>query len=286
MQRKVGTTMINLDGKTALVTGGGVGMGRAIAEAFGSFGVRVAIAEIDPARAAQAKEALDAAGVENLVETADVRDAEQIAALAAKIEARFGGLDILVNNVGDFMGIVGPFATSTPEQWDTLYQVNLKQIFIVTHAMLPLLKKSGRGGSIINVSSIEAFRGIPGGVIYGAFKAGITGFTQSLAVELGPDHIRVNTIAPETTDTPQVQVTNWTAPQYRDHTERWIPLGRFGVPQDAAGCAIFLASDLSAWVTGTTIHMDGGALAAAGWYRTPAGQWTNMPVIADKGLIF
>ncbi len=220
-----------------------------------------------------------------------MRDAGQVAALAGKIADRFGGLDILVNNVGDFMGIVGPFANSTPEQWDILYQVNLKHMFIVTHAMLPLMRKSSadssrRGGSIINVSSIEGFRGIPGGVVYGAFKAAITGFTQSLAVELGPEGIRVNTIAPETTDTEQVQVTNWTNPKYRDHTERWIPLGRFGVPRDAAGCAIFLASDLSAWVTGTTIHMDGGALAAAGWYRTPAGQWTNMPVIADKGLIF
>jgi NAD(P)-dependent dehydrogenase (short-subunit alcohol dehydrogenase family) len=283
--------MLNLGGKIALVTGGGAGMGRAIAEAFGGQRVRVIVAEIDPARAEAVRVALDDAKVDNLVEVVDVRDAGQVAALAGKIADRFGGLDILVNNVGDFMGIVGPFANSTPEQWDILYQVNLKHMFIVTHAMLPLMRKSSadssrRGGSIINVSSIEGFRGIPGGVVYGAFKAAITGFTQSLAVELGPEGIRVNTIAPETTDTEQVQVTNWTNPKYRDHTERWIPLGRFGVPRDAAGCAIFLASDLSAWVTGTTIHMDGGALAAAGWYRTPAGQWTNMPVIADKGLIF
>jgi 3-oxoacyl-[acyl-carrier protein] reductase len=278
--------MFNLEGKTALVTGGGAGMGRAIAESFGAYGMRVVVAEIDPARAETVRATLDEAKVDNLVETVDVRDRGQVASLTKKIEARFGGLDILVNNVGDFMGIVGPFAISTEEQWDTLYQVNLKHIFIVTHAMLPLMRKSGAGGSIINVSSIEAFRGIPGGVIYGAFKAAITGFTQSLAVELGPEGIRVNTIAPETTDTEQVQVTAWTNPKYRDHTERWIPLGRFGVPKDAAGCAVFLASDLSAWVTGTTIHMDGGALAAAGWYRTPAGQWTNMPVIADKGLIF
>jgi NAD(P)-dependent dehydrogenase (short-subunit alcohol dehydrogenase family) len=278
--------MINLKGKTALVTGGGAGMGRAIAEAFGMYGVRVVIAEIDAARAETVRHTLEGEGIEALVEVVDVREKKQVLTLAEKIDARYGGLDILVNNVGDFMGIVGPFATSTEEQWDTLYQVNLKQIFTVTHAMLPLMRKSGHGGSIINVSSIEGFRGIPGGVIYGAFKAGITGFTQSLAVELGPEHIRVNTIAPETTDTEQVQVTKWTNPKYRSHTERWIPLGRFGVPQDAAGCAIFLASDLSAWVTGTTIHMDGGALAAAGWYRTPEGQWTNMPVIADKGLIF
>ncbi len=278
--------MINLEGKTALVTGGGAGMGRAIAEAFGAYGVKVAVAEIKKERADAVRKVLDDAKVDNLVEVVDVRDTAQVAALAKKVEAKFGGLDILVNNVGDFMGIVGTFADSTEDQWDTLYQVNLKQIFVVTHAMLPLMRKSGNGGSIINVSSIEAFRGIPGGVVYGAYKAGITGFTQSLAVELGPEGIRVNTIAPETTDTEQVQVTNWTNPKYMDHTERWIPLGRFGVPKDAAGCAVFLASDLSGWVTGTTIHMDGGALAAAGWYRTPKGQWTNMPVIADKGLIF
>ena len=278
--------MINLEGKTALVTGGGAGMGRAIAEAFGAYGVKVAVAEIKQERADAVRKVLDEAKVDNLVDVVDVRDTAQVAALAKKVEAKFGGLDILVNNVGDFMGIVGTFADSTEDQWDTLYQVNLKQIFVVTHAMLPLMRKSGNGGSIINVSSIEAFRGIPGGVVYGAYKAGITGFTQSLAVELGPEGIRVNTIAPETTDTEQVQVTNWTNPKYMDHTERWIPLGRFGVPKDAAGCAVFLASDLSGWVTGTTIHMDGGALAAAGWYRTPKGQWTNMPVIADKGLIF
>jgi NAD(P)-dependent dehydrogenase (short-subunit alcohol dehydrogenase family) len=278
--------MINLEGKAALVTGGGAGMGRAIAEAFGAYGMKVVVAEINPDRAASVDKALTDGEVDHLVEVVDVRDRAQVAALAEKIDGRYGGLDVLVNNVGDFMGIVGPFAKSTEAQWDTLYQVNLKQIFIVTHAMLPLLRRSGNGGSIINVSSIEGFRGIPGGVVYGAFKAAITGFTQSLAVELGPDGIRVNTIAPETTDTEQVQVTNWTNPKYMDHTERWIPLGRFGVPKDAAGCAVFLASDLSAWVTGTTVHMDGGALAAAGWYRTPAGQWTNMPVIADKGLIF
>lgn len=278
--------MLNLEGKTALVTGGGAGMGRAIAETFGKFGMRVAIAEINPDRAASVKAALDEAKVENLVEVLDVRDSAAVKDLAGKIEAKFGTLDVLVNNVGDFLGIVGTFADSTEEDWERLYQINLKHIFIVTHAMLPLMKTSGNGGSIINVSSIEGFRGIPGGVVYGAYKAGVTGFTQSLAVELGPDGIRVNTIAPETTDTEQVQITNWTKPEYKDHTKRWIPLGRFGVPSDAAGCAVFLASDLSAWVSGTTIHMDGGALAAAGWYRTPNGRWTNLPVITDQGLIF
>jgi len=277
--------MINLEGKTALVTGGGAGMGRAIAEAFGAYGMKVVVAEISPERAEAVGKALTEGEVDHLVEVADVRDKAQIEALSAKIEDRYGRLDVLVNNVGDFLGVSGPFAKSTEEQWDMLYQINLKQIFLVTRTMLPLMRKAGNG-SIINVSSIEGFRGIPNNVVYGSFKAAITGFTQSLAVELGPEGIRVNTIAPETTDTEQVKVTKWTNPKYADHTERWIPLGRFGVPKDAAGCAVFLASDLSAWVSGTTVHMDGGALAAAGWYRTPAGQWTNMPVIADKGLLF
>ena len=278
--------MINLEGKTALVTGGGAGMGRAIAEAFGAHGMKVIVAEIKPEWADAVGKALTEAKVDHLVEVVDVRDKAQVQALSGKIEARYGGLDVLVNNVGDFLGVSGPFAKSTEEQWDMLYQINLKQMFLVTRTMLPLMRKSGNGGSIINVSSIEGFRGIPNNVVYGSFKAAITGFTQSLAVELGPEGIRVNTIAPETTDTEQVKVTKWTNPKYMDHTERWIPLGRFGVPKDAAGCAVFLASDLSAWVSGTTVHMDGGALAAAGWYRTPAGQWTNMPVIADKGLLF
>ena len=276
--------MINLEGKTALVTGGGAGMGRAIAEAFGAYGVKVAIAEIDRDRAASVRKTLDEAKVDNLVEVVDVREKAQVAALAGKIDTRFGGLDILVNNVGDFMGIVGPFATSTEEQWDTLYQVNLKQIFTVTHAMLPLLRRAGNGGSIINVSSIEGFRGIPGGVVYGAFKAGITGFTQSLAVELGPENIRVNAIAPETTNTEQVKATSRVPAANKEHLARWFPIGRFGEPQDSAGAAVFLASEvLSGWVSGTTIHVDGGALAAGSWLQLGDGAWTHLPVIDRDG---
>src|ERR1700722_3602572 len=141
--------MINLEGKTALVTGGGAGMGRAIAEAFGAYGMKVVIAEIKPEWAEAVGEALTEAKVDHLIEVADVRDRAQVEALAGKIESRYGGLDILVNNVGDFLGVSGPFANSTEEQWDRLYQINLKQIFLVTSTMLPLMRKSGNGGSII-----------------------------------------------------------------------------------------------------------------------------------------
>jgi NAD(P)-dependent dehydrogenase (short-subunit alcohol dehydrogenase family) len=112
----------------------------------------------------------------------------------------------------------------------------------------------------------------------------VTGFTMSLALELGPDGIRVNAVAPETTDSAQVPLDRMIHESQRHHIPRWIPLGRFGRPEDIAGCVLFLASPLAAWVSGTVVHADGGALAAAGWYRDDRGAWTNMPVIKGNSL--
>jgi NAD(P)-dependent dehydrogenase (short-subunit alcohol dehydrogenase family) len=276
--------MLNLSGKTALVTGGGAGIGRAIAEAYARLGAQVIVAEIDPARAEDARKALEAIAPGSWVSVTDVRDAAQVEALFREITARHGALDVLVNNVGDFLFIVKPFEQSTEADWQALYDVNLRHVFLVTRAAIPLMRKAGAGASIINVSTIEAFRGIPNTSIYAAFKAAITGFTKSLALELGPAGIRVNAIAPETTETEQVQPSRYVRERYRDNIPRWVPLGRFGEPRDAAGCAVFLATELSSWVTGTTIHLDGGALAAGGWYRTPSGEWTNTPVVIDSGI--
>lgn len=274
---------VDLSGKVALVTGGGGGIGRGIAEAFHGLGARVVVAEIDPGRAEATRAAL---GPEDLVATIDVRDSVQVDGLVGDIDRRFGRLDILVNNVGDFLGIVKPLEEYTDANFDALFAINLRQVFQVTRSALPLMKRGGQGGSIISVSSIEAFRGIPMNIVYSAFKAGISGFTRSLALELGPFGIRVNAIAPETTESEQVKPSAWIPERYREHIARWLPLGRFGTPADVAGCAIFLASELSGWVTGTTIHLDGGALAAGGWYRTPQGGWTNVPVIVDNGMAF
>jgi 3-oxoacyl-[acyl-carrier protein] reductase len=271
---------IRLDGKVALVTGGGAGIGRAIAEAYADLGAKVAVVEIDPHRAEDARKALGANG---LVVTGDVCKTADVAAAIHQIGERFGRLDILVNNVGDYLA-GKKFERFTEDEWDALYHVNLRHMFVATKAALPLMRKGGKGGSIINISTIEAFRGIPTCPIYSAFKAGVTGFTKSLALEMAPEGIRVNAIAPETTETPQVPISSVIAPQYRDHVKRWIPLGRFGTPADAAGCAVFLATELSGWVTGTTVHLDGGALAAGGFYRTPENRWTNIPVVTAHGF--
>ena len=200
------------------------------------------------------------------------------------VEEQFGKLNILVNNVGDFLELIKPFKDFTDDEIDALYNANLNSMFKVTRAAIPLLEKGGAGGSIINISSIEAFRGIPTAVVYSAFKHAITGFTRSLSLDLGPSGIRVNAIAPETTETEQVSPVAMTPEQYRDNIPRWNPSGRFGKPSDAAGCALFLASDMSAWVNGTSINLDGGALAAAGWYRTPSGNWTVAPVVTADGF--
>jgi NAD(P)-dependent dehydrogenase (short-subunit alcohol dehydrogenase family) len=175
------------------------------------------------------------------------------------------------------------FGDTSEDQWDRLYRVNLRNMFVVTRAAIPLLRATG-GGSIINMSTIEAFRGIPRHTVYAAFKAAITGFTQSLAVELGPENIRVNAIAPETTDTEQVKAISRVPAANTDYIARWFPIGRFGKPQDCAGAAVFLASDLlSGWVSGATIHVDGGALAAGAWLQLPGGGWTHLPIIDRDG---
>jgi NAD(P)-dependent dehydrogenase (short-subunit alcohol dehydrogenase family) len=279
--------LISLKGKVAIVTGSGAGLGRGIAEAYASLGAKVVVVERNEERADDAQAWFEKRGYEHLVCRMDVGDRDRIDAMVDRVKSAYGRLDIVVNNVGDFCNLIKPFAASTEKEWQTLYEANLMHVFRVTHAALPLMHAGARGGSIINVSSIEAFRGIPNGAVYSAFNAALTGFTRSLAVELGPDGIRVNAIAPETSDTEQVRPRDWVAPEYRGHVKSWIPLGRFGRPSDAAGCAVFLASELSGWVTGTTVLLDGGALAAGGWYRVhETGQWTNTPVVSDSGIRF
>jgi 3-oxoacyl-[acyl-carrier protein] reductase len=267
---------ITLEGKVALVTGGGAGIGRAIIAAFVDLGAKIVVAEINKAKCATLRAEL---GQDALIAQVDVRDALQIAQLHDDIAARFGRLDVLVNNVGHHLGIFSNVEDSTEAEWEALYDINLKHMFIVTRAMIPLMRKSGQGGSIINISSIEGFRGYPGSVIYTTFKHAVTGFTRGLAINLALDQIRVNVIGPETTESEQVPIASLIAPDLVDAANRTIPLGRFGRPEDHAGAAVYLATDLSSWVTGSAIVVDGGGFAAGGFKLTPENRWTIIPVV-------
>jgi 3-oxoacyl-[acyl-carrier protein] reductase len=263
-----------LDGKVAIVTGGGGGIGRGIVERFVAEGASVVFAEIDPERA---QEAQTAAGPNAVGLVCDVREGVAAHALVAAARDAFGGIDILVNNVGHYGGTRKAFHDQTDQEWDELYRVNLAHVFTCTRAVLSVLLEQARGGSIVNFSTIEAFRAIPTRAVYSAFKSAITGFTRSIAVEYARHRIRCNAIAPDVTETLQVPYSQWLRPEEEALIPAWVPLGRFGQPADHAGAAVFLASDLSGFVTGTTVHVDGGTLAASGWFPTEEGGWTNRP---------
>ncbi|MGH8986295.1 MAG: SDR family NAD(P)-dependent oxidoreductase [Acidimicrobiia bacterium] len=267
-----------LEGKVAVVTGGGGGIGRGITEAFAAYGARVVIAEIDVERAAATERAIRDDGGDALACVTDVREPDQVAGLAETTRAELGRVDVLVNNVGHYVLRGGAdFVDTTEDDWDALYAANLKHVFLCTRAFVPMLLDHGDGGSIINVSTVEAFRGIPQHSVYSAFKGAITQFTKSLALELGNAGVRVNAIAPDLTQSLQVRYDRWVPENQRHLIPTWVPVGRFGTADDLAGVAVFLASDLSAFVTGTTVHADGGSLAAGGWFRREDGRWTNRP---------
>jgi len=267
-----------LGGKVAVVTGGGGGIGRAVSETFADHGARVVVAEVDADRAADTVAAIQADGGDARAEVVDVRRPDDVSRLAGATIGDYGRVDVLVNNVGHYAYRGAPFLDTEEEQWNALYDVNLRHVFLCTKALAPAMVEQGDGGSIVNVSTVEAFRGMPMMAVYSAFKAGITQFTKSLALELGNDGIRVNAIAPDLTQSIQVDYDRWVPEEQRRLIPTWVPVGRFGTPDDIAGVALFLASDLSAFVTGTTVHADGGSLAAGGWFRTDRGGWTNRPL--------
>jgi 2-hydroxycyclohexanecarboxyl-CoA dehydrogenase len=269
-----------LSGRVAVVTGGGGGIGAATARLFADHGAQVVVADVDAERAHQIAEQIAASGGSASGAVTDVCDAAQVADLAQSVRERHGRVDVLVNNVGHWLRHPGNFVDTDPALWDELYRINRHHVFLVTRAFLPAMIDR-RYGAIVNVSSVEGLRGYPEDPVYAAFKAAVIHFTRSLAVQVGRQGVRVNAIAPDVTESLQVPYSQWLSPDEQTQWPQWVPVGRMGLPADQARVILFLASDLSAFVTGHTIPTDGGTGAAGGWFRSsrrPDREWTNRPV--------
>ena len=208
----------------------------------------------------------------------DIRQHEVVSLVVqTALEVADSHVDILVNNVGDFRPAARTFVHSTEDQWQQLYELNLLHVLRMCHGILPAMIERGRG-AIVNNATVEAFRGIPYAAVYAAFKAGVVAFTRSLAVDVAQHGIRVNAIAPDLADTPQTPAELMLRGRDPDLIRTWIPVGRFGRPDDYAAVVEFLASEDARFITGQTIPVDGGTLAASGWYaRADRKGWTNMP---------
>lgn len=266
-----------LTDRVAVVTGGAGGIGAATSRLFAQHGAQVVIADID---AELAHRTVDEIGGAAWVVGTDVRDADQVSALAQRVLDRYGRLDILVNNVGHWLRHPGNFVDTDPQLWDELYRVNLHHVLLATHAFLPAMIEQ-HGGAIVNVSSVEGLRGYPEDPVYAAFKAAVIHFTRSLAVQVGNHGVRINAIAPDVTESLQVPYSQWLSDAEQTQWPGWVPVGRMGVPEDQARVILFLACELSAFVTGHTIPTDGGTAAAGGWFRSsrrPDREWTNRPI--------
>ncbi|WP_251152567.1 glucose 1-dehydrogenase [Cellulosimicrobium sp. Marseille-Q4280] len=239
--------MARLDGKVALVSGGARGLGAAYVRALHAEGARVVVADL----LEEESEALaDELGDRALALRLDVTDeASWAAAVDATVE-RFGALNVLVNNAG--IANAGRIERYGREKWDAVIAVNLTGTYLGVRAVLPALRAAG-GGSIVNVSSVEGMRGSPGLHGYVASKFGVRGLTKSLAVELGPENIRVNSVHPGFVLTAMTERLDPESPH--------IPLGRPALPEDVAGAVVHLASDESAYTTGTELVVDGGMIA-------------------------
>jgi NAD(P)-dependent dehydrogenase (short-subunit alcohol dehydrogenase family) len=248
-----------LHGHVAVVTGAGSGIGQAIATGFGREGAHVAVLDINAETAAKTAAAIAAAGGKAKAFTLDVTDRGACREAAAKVASEVGAVSILVNNAG--INRRNAFAgdpDAVVKDWQDIMAINLNGMFNVTHAFLTPLRASK--GRIVNIASIQSFVHVrtPNSPAYTTSKHGVLGFTRALAAELGKDGVRVNAIGPGLIETPlnaQVRANN---PElikiFVDHT----PLGRAGKPEDIVGPALFLASDMSSYVTGAIVMADGG----------------------------
>jgi NAD(P)-dependent dehydrogenase (short-subunit alcohol dehydrogenase family) len=256
----------------AIVTGGAGGIGEAISRDLAANGVRVAVLDND----ARAVERLAGAlGGDHLVRKGDVREQDQLGALFAAVDDRWHRLDTLVNVPGGTFR--APFLETRPNGWDALLRVNLLHVLHACSLAVPRMRAGGRGGSIVNLTTIECHRAAPGFAVYSAAKAAVEQLARTLAVELGPDGIRVNNVAPDYTPTPGMTGAAGADDPAAVAAGKVIsiPMRRGGQVTEISGCVVFLASALSSYLTGTTLHPDGGTYASSGWFNWPGIGWRN-----------
>lgn len=262
-----------MEGQRVLVTGSGTGIGRGVALEFAREGAGVVLhyAHSSDGAASAVDEIRSAGGTAELFQ-ADLADMAQVKGLAAQAIDFLGGLDVLVNNAGITMN--KPFLDVTPEQFDTLYNVNIRGMYFLTQAVVPTMIEQG-GGAVINLTSVHAFAGMTEHTIYAGTKAAIVGFTRVLALELATKGVRVNAIAPG-----WILVENHLkvlGEFDQQEAASTIPAGVIGAPRDIGKLALFLASDESRYIVGQTIVIDGGMLAImplSGDFRDPRQeQW-------------
>ncbi|HEV3472145.1 MAG TPA: SDR family NAD(P)-dependent oxidoreductase [Actinomycetota bacterium] len=254
----MGTEIFSLTDKVALVTGASRGIGRAIAIGFAEAGADVALAARTEADLETLAKEIDAAGRRALVLPTDVRERAAIEQMIDRTVSELGRLDILVNNAGG-SNFMSPVVGLRPEGWDKLRTLNLDSVFHATQLAAQKMVDTG-GGSIIQIASVAGLRGAQGLSPYSAAKAGVIMMSQAIAKELAGSNIRVNSIAPGWIDTPLNEWMTSDEATLRE-AEKMIPMGRIGNAEEIVGAAIFLASEASSFVTGTTLVVDGGQIA-------------------------
>lgn len=254
---------LGLEGRVVLITGGSQGVGHGCALEFARAGARVAVVARGPERAAAVAESIRARGGSALAIQGDVTREDDPARAVDETVAHFGGLDILVNNVGGRSGEPeGRLLDAGPDHWRRTLELNLCTVLACSQAFARAQIAREANGAIVNVGSVAGFKASPGLAPYGAAKAGLVQLTKTLALELAPHRIRVNAVAPGMVDTDSLRA-------YLDEAAlaeraQQIPAGRIAKPEDIGRVVVLLASDLAAWVTGQTLIADGGELLGSG----------------------
>ena len=247
--------------KVAIVTGGSRGIGKAVALAFAEAGAKVVVASRKQEGLDAVVEQIEAQGGTALAVATHVGRKDALATLVERTVETFGGIDILVNNAATNIHF-GPMMTATSSQWDKIMDANLRSAFLLSQQVIPLIKERG-GGKIINMASVAGVKPSPAMGVYSVSKAGLIMLTQVWAQELGPFNIQVNAIAPGVIKT-RFSSALWQTPAIAQAVQDNTPLGRLGEVEDVVGAALYLASPLSDYVTGTVMLIDGGMNVAGG----------------------